>query len=183
MTLIVGFSGFAGVGKDKAGEALAALGWERKSFADPLKHSCSIATGIPFEVFNDPDKKNDFEYGVYGHTPREVLQLMGTEGWRNLIHADVWIDAFLRYAKTPGLKIPGVYSCDVRFINEANAILAAGGTLIHIDRPGKEAPEFLHQSELEVPEVRKLAHYVLHNKSTVEELHDMVRWAVSGTGV
>ena len=170
---IIGISGFAGSGKDTAGLALAELGWERRSFADPLRESCSIVTGLPIDVFNDPELKNIPRDDLYGKTPRQILQTIGTEGWRYLIHPDVWVDNFIRYANTSNAK--GVYSCDLRFINEAKAIIEADGVIIHIDRPGKDKPEFLHQSETEVPTVREMATIIINNFSTQESLQKKIK--------
>lgn len=164
---IVGISGYAGAGKDTAGMALYPLGYDHCSFADPLRESCSLVTGVPLEVFNNPETKNVPRDDLYGKTPREVLQLIGTEGWRNLIHPDVWVNAFIRRT---GKK----YSADVRFINEAKAIKDAGGILIHIEKPGQDKPEFQHQSEMEIAEVKKMAHIVIINDGTVEQLQNIV---------
>jgi hypothetical protein len=172
MTIIVGISGFAGVGKDTAGNALAKLGWSRHSFADPLRESCSIVTGVSIDVFNDTVLKNIPRDDLYGKTPREVLQLIGTEGWRTLISESIWVDAFLKQATKSDSH--GVYTCDVRFNNEADAIANAGGLLIHISRPGKDAPEFLHQSETEIPSVMKKAHCIILNNSTPENLESNI---------
>lgn len=170
--LIVGISGFAGAGKDTAGIALAKLGWKRHSFADPLRESCSIVTGVPVSIFNDCELKNVPRDDLYGKTPREVLQLMGTEGWRTLISKNIWVDAFLKQAAKSDS--PGVYTCDVRFINEAEAIRNAGGILIHISRPGKDKPEFLHQSETEIPVVMNMAHCIIQNNSTPMDLENSI---------
>lgn len=173
MKFIVGISGFAGVGKDTAGSALLSLGWGQRSFADPLRESCSIVTGVPVSIFTDPVLKNVPRDDLYGKTPREVLQLIGTEGWRTLISKDMWVDSFLQYAANTHYS-NGIFTCDVRFINEANAIQAAGGIHVHITRPGKDAPEFIHQSETEIPEVAKLAHYIVVNDSTPEALQNKI---------
>jgi hypothetical protein len=70
-------------------------------------------------------------------TPRLVMQLMGTEAGRNVFGQDLWVHAFLRACASSGHDRWVV--SDVRFPNEANAILAAGGQVYRVDRPGAGA--------------------------------------------
>jgi hypothetical protein len=172
MSKIIGISGYAGAGKDTAGLALLKLGYVKRSFADPLRETCSIITGVSLDIFNDPVLKNVPRDDLYGKTPRQVLQLIGTEGWRDLIGVNTWIDNFIRYANN--YKGIGVYSSDVRFINEALAIKKANGILIHIDKPGKDSHEFNHQSEMEISEVRKMADVIINNDSNIDNLHNEI---------
>lgn len=75
-------------------------------------------------------------------TPRKLLQLVGTEGGRKIIHPNVWINATLSsYDSTKNWIIT-----DVRFANEADAIRNAGGVVIRIDRSlGERFPELMTQ--------------------------------------
>src|SRR5690606_37876633 len=62
---------------------------------------------------------------------RALLQRAGTEAGRKVLGSDVWVDALFReHADTPALVIP-----DVRFPNEAQAIVDRGGLVIRIDKP------------------------------------------------
>lgn len=182
---IIGFSGYAGSGKDTAGEALKSLGWLKRSFADPLKESCSLVTGVDIKYFTDPLLKNQVHPNLYGKTPREVLQLMGTEGWRTLIHPNIWVNSFIQYALKCSHDMPtipkGIYTSDVRFINEADAILKAGGILIHIQRSQNASPEFAHASELGMQAVSEKAQVIITNDGTIEDLHSKILGYLSQT--
>jgi hypothetical protein len=66
---------------------------------------------------------------------RALLQRLGTEGGRENLGADVWVNAAMaRIAEHGG---PAVIT-DVRFPNEADAIRAAGGILVRITRDDAE---------------------------------------------
>ena len=74
-------------------------------------------------------------------TPRRMLQLFGTECGRQIIHPNIWINAtFENYNpySARGSDYKSTESkwiiTDVRFPNEAEAILDRGGTLIRINR-------------------------------------------------
>jgi hypothetical protein len=79
-------------------------------------------------------------------TPRKLMQLVGTECGRNIIHPDVWVNAtMVDYIKAESLdgnypskdivfSRPNWVITDVRFPNEAQAITDRGGINIRIQR-------------------------------------------------
>ena len=88
-------------------------------------------------------------------TPRLLLQLLGTDCGRKIIHPNIWVNALFADYKPQdapyntlgdlfddlkqGLaKTPNWIITDVRFPNEAEAIKQRGGILIRVDRPCKE---------------------------------------------
>ena len=80
-------------------------------------------------------------------SPRTILQLAGTEGGRHIFGTSLWVDvAFRQIELNPKKRF--VIS-DVRFPNEAEAILERKGKLFKIDRPSAtkmtNAPN--HESE------------------------------------
>ena len=76
-------------------------------------------------------------------TPRLLLQLLGTECGRNIIHPNVWVNSlFSTYSPTKSNWVV----TDIRFPNEADKILELGGTLIRLERPGKVSGS-THESE------------------------------------
>jgi hypothetical protein len=79
-------------------------------------------------------------------TPRKLLQLIGTEAGRQIIHPNIWVNALFADYKgkylgaTDDMKEP-VEMCfpnwiitDVRFPNEAKAIKDRGGIVIRVER-------------------------------------------------
>ncbi len=66
-------------------------------------------------------------------TYRRLLQVLGTEGLRDLIHPNVHVNALMvDYHPNESNWLV----TDVRFPNEGDAILAAGGVLVKVERPG-----------------------------------------------
>lgn len=63
-------------------------------------------------------------------TPRSLLQLLGTEFGRRLVHPDLWINALFADYKDPQ---PNWIIADVRFENEAEAIKNRSGIVIRVD--------------------------------------------------
>lgn len=69
-------------------------------------------------------------YTKYLLTPRKMLQLLGTEAGRMVIHPNIWVNAlFSDYQNDVNWVVT-----DVRFPNEADAIKAKGGKLIRLVR-------------------------------------------------
>ncbi len=141
---LLGLCGAAGAGKDAAAAALCARGWARVSLSDPLKEACALWFGWSREQLWGPSElRNAPDPSWNGLTPRQALQLLGTEGVRAL-HPDVWARLALKRAaelleplhQDGSARSAGVIIPDVRFGNEAEAIRAAGGRVVRIVRPG-----------------------------------------------
>lgn len=96
------------------------------------------------------------EYREVQLTPRLLMQLLGTECGRNIIHPNIWVNATMndyksqdRYTNIEGTasdggyynkkvytaKFPDWIISDVRFPNEVEAIKREGGKIIRIMRP------------------------------------------------
>ena len=119
-------------------------GYKNKKFAYKLKKITCDLTGISMKQLEDPKYKGmtvseftgmdwswEKEGEIVDYTFREWLQLIGTEGMRNIIHPDIWVKSlFADYNE----KSKWVIS-DTRFPNEANAIKNRGGIVIRISRP------------------------------------------------
>jgi len=112
-----------------------------------------------------------FETGEY-LTARYALQTLGTE-WGRHCYDNVWVDYAIRMAKrlmegggyydpkmgyvrtVEHTKPTGVVFSDLRFLNEFEAVKAAGGFMVRIYRPGKEGKVgiFGHPSEEEQKQI------------------------------
>lgn len=109
-------------------------------------------------------------------TPRYVLQTLGTE-WGRTIDKDIWVKTALRRAAA--LKDgDAVLITDVRFINEARAIVAGGGQVWRIERPGAglsgTAGAHVSEKEQASTEFMKFVKYVVRNDGTLDELRRAV---------
>ena len=108
---------------------------------------------------------------------RRLLQRIGTEGGREVLGLNTWVDAALGRAEgLPG----GICVTDVRFPNEFDAIKDRGGFVLRIERPGV-GPTNDHPSETSL--IGAPFDAVIVNDSTVSKLHGQVVEFVVANGV
>lgn len=89
---------------------------------------------LPCEYFN-------------GQTPRFIMQTLGTEWGRDIIHPNLWLEIWKRkvnHLLSENLKI---VCDDVRFINEGELIQKLGGKLIYINRKGTLFSNHISENE------------------------------------
>lgn len=135
MTHLVGFySPAPQSGKTFAATVLAHQGFQPVSFAEPLKRmACEFLTHFGYRqddaiklVWVDKHRLIP-EIGI---TSRQLLQRLGTEFGRQQIADDIWIRCWEARIKPHDR----VVTDDVRFLNEAEAVKAAGGQMWKITR-------------------------------------------------
>lgn len=179
--MIVGFGHVARVGKDTGASALTRdLGFYRLSFADPLKdlalEADPLVRQMSSAVVNIGTGAANLAHAVHGlrwegakdtyPEVRRFLQSLGL-GARKVFGENFWIDqVFSKMENGKDYVIP-----DVRFENEADAILAAGGLLIRIDRSGYKASG--HTSETELADFDDWS-AILRNDGDVREFQQAV---------
>ncbi len=188
------------------GRLLIKPAYENKKFADIIKDMACMMIGCTRAQLEDRDFKNKplgdawncwMEYHEQGNplltlnepitelrdyneyrvlTPRILLQLLGTECGREIIHPNIWVNAlFAKYNSYSAIGSEYEFEqsrwiiTDVRFPNEAKAIKDRGGMLIKIERPRLKLSEHEHSSET------ALDHYtewdiVIQNDGTIVEL-------------
>lgn len=153
MNRIVAFCGFAAAGKTTAANVLVnEYGYQKVSFADPLKDAVSAVfgwdrnklSGLKKEDRAWREEPDAFWTEALGKTmtPRLALQLVGTELFRTHLSSDVWAIALeARLHNNPDTKY---VIDDCRFQNEQFTIKSCGGTLVWVDRsrPDWWTPDF-----------------------------------------
>jgi hypothetical protein len=151
MSLVVGVLGFKGSGKDTVGDYLVQQhGFQRDSFANPLKDAVAATFNWPRELLEGntkesrewretPDEWWEKKLNWKDHpgatfaprfTPRGALQWFGTEVYRVAFHDSIWIYSLedrLRNAEN-------VVITDCRFPNEVKVIKDSGGLVIRVKR-------------------------------------------------
>lgn len=170
MTKIVAITGKRGSGKDTAAGGLAmmayGMGYTHMSFADPLREIVKIAYGVTMHEMTDPILKEIPLDRYPFKSPRELLTLLGTEGFRHLIADDTWVQALLRRSK----EYKKVVVSDLRFLNEEKAVKEAGGLIIRIINPNRLDTDAVskHRSETEMDQI--VPHFTLMNDGTIEDI-------------
>lgn len=167
---VIGLSGYARAGKDTIGDYLVNLGYERASFAAPIRKA--LYTLNPYSTNSVRIQEVIDTYGWEGSKEvdpevRLLLQRLGSDVGRAMIDNDIWVDLTLR-AIPDGAKV--VFT-DCRFPNEAAAIKRFGGEVWRVSREGAK-PANNHISEIALDDWRFDVHF--ENNSTIEDLHQKV---------
>ena len=166
--MIIGLHGRAQAGKDTVYERARHLYGDRvqrRSFADLLYRSAATTLGVHDSNLRswkaNPDVTIEVvhrEWGALHITDvRSYLQRYGTEAHRDLFGDDFWVDQ-LDLSHDPDAI---VFVTDVRFNNEAQAILDAGGCIVQVIGP--ETADDAHRSEAGVDP--RLTEWVVDNSA------------------
>lgn len=145
---LVGLLGRKGSGKDTAALALLSRGYQNVKFAGALKDMlrCLLAyQGLDpqtVERMVEGDLKEVATSFLGGQEPRFAMQTLGTEWGRNLIASDLWVGTAIRRAGDRETVIT-----DVRFPNEMDAVVAAGGVCFGITADWIKPVRGEHESE------------------------------------
>lgn len=182
MKTVIGISGQKRAGKSTLAEyikkACAVRGWTTRqvSFADPIKFMLRevFIKEVPFSTFTDDSRKKDkvlIAPGTY-MTVREILQKVGTDCFRDVIHKDFWV--YRGLAQIKGASEDIIIVPDVRFANELVALKNLG-TTVFVERAGYEREIDLHPSETELLELKSEFDYTLVSENG--DLERLKEWA------
>jgi hypothetical protein len=170
---VIALSGAAGCGKDTAARFLAGrYGFALSMFAGPLKAGlCAMFGWLPESLDNREWKEAVLP--DIGKSPRQLMQTLGTEWGRQLVHPDLWLLlAAQRIEQARRAGLPGIVFTDCRFVNEAWVARRNEGLVIQIVRPGCD-PVAAHVSEQGIPP--HLVDAVVRNEGTLDELYEKLR--------
>lgn len=185
-----------------------ASSFEIKKFADKLKNIVCLLINCTREELEDPVFKNtklgkewnidydDVYFGKYLYhslTPRQLMQILGTECGRNIIHPNIWVNSLMsEYLPLDDTKrasmgnvidysdclYPNWIITDTRFPNELQAVKSRRGISIKVNR-GRTGGEILEDKNSEHPSETSLDtatfDYVIHNDGSIEELIEKVK--------
>lgn len=140
MSKVIALVGFIGSGKGTVGDFLQRLGFEKESFARPLKDATSIIFNWPRDMVEGAtaesrawrDIPDEFWSEKLGRsfTPRLALQLMGTEAGREVFGENLWTSALINRLDPK----KNYVITDARFDNEIKAIRDIGGVTVRVKR-------------------------------------------------
>lgn len=154
--ILIGITGAKRSGKNTLSEGLCkTLKAEDVSFAGPLRKFVAEILGYTAEELEA--RKEEPVAWLDDVTPRQMMQTVGTEWGRHMIHADLWVRSLL--ARMPQRAIIS----DVRFDNEAAAIIANGGVIVRVVRDGTGSGDG-HLSERQISD--ELVAVTVRNDST-----------------
>ena len=102
---LIGFAGAARSGKDTAARALVDDGWTRRAFADKVRDMLYALNPVIADAdYSEGTTTLRYEVDNYGweftkETYSEVrgyFQRLGTEGGREILGEDLWVEALFR---------------------------------------------------------------------------------------
>ena len=186
-------------------------GFEIKKYADKLKDFICMLIGCTREQLEDREFKNTplrEEWWYYGFdgglkinylsaayesgkeplqylvkpTPRLLMQLLGTEAGRDILHPNIWVNSLfadytIKQVWKTGKELnsevassveeyPNWIITDMRFPNEMQAVKDRGGITIRVNRP--DLIENNHTSETSLD--LATFDYTIENDSSIEDL-------------
>lgn len=168
--LLIGLHGLARTGKDTAATYLAAhYALLSYAFAEPLKLAIMQMFNLTADHIEGALKEQPLP-GI-GKSPRQLMQLLGTDWGRDLVHRELWLllaEQNLQHMAELHQDMQGAVLRDVRFENEAAWVRSKGGVILHIQRPDA-APVAAHTSEAGIT-----VHdndFVIHNDEDLPHLY------------
>lgn len=168
---IIAIMGVAGSGKTVVARRLENYGFQRTRFAAPIKVMLKAGLGLT-DAQLDGDEKTHPIHDLGGASARTMMQTLGTEWGRRLIHPDLWANVWKRHvAQMDGLVVVD----DLRFPNEAKAIREMGGVIWRVYRPGLVTMD--HASERSQKNIDE--DLLLNNATSLPDLEKSVDLALS----
>lgn len=165
--LIVGLAGRKRCGKSTVAGVLRQHGFIETSFASPIRMFAAFLLAPDLKGGLDWLEKNKETPLLWldGATPRQIMQTLGTEWGRQMIHPELWVRRLMRMVEASAT--PNFVISDVRFPNEARAIHQLGGVIVNIDRYAR-ADHDAHASEAGLASEHIDIHFA--NRGTLAEM-------------
>ena len=170
--LIALYSSAPQSGKSTIAEILKEEGYKTVSFATPLKEmTVRFLMGFGYSK-GDAEriiKDKDFVIGEVDLRVRDIMQRLGTEWGREMIHKNVWVKMWEAKQRL----FPFVVVDDMRFPNEHQIVKKYGGVMLKVSRD-----EAIQKSVEQHASERALDSFefdrVIENNGSISELYDKV---------
>jgi hypothetical protein len=181
--------------------------WHVKKFAGKLKQIVSILIGIPVEDLEKQEIKNSVLGEEWDRTisnnfkvnlpldmrkisVRQMLQWVGTDAMRDVIHPNIWVNALFtdyrinfeaKNVEEWGKNLEDNWIItDVRFPNELQAVKDRKGISIRVIRRTTQGISN-HPSEIALDDAK--FDYTIYNDGTIEELIEKVKQILIKEGI
>lgn len=170
---IIGLTGLANTGKDTTADFLCKhYNFKKISFAQPIRDGLEAMLGVSTAQMMDREKKEEI-IPIYGKSPRQLMQTLGTEWGRTHVASDVWLRAAA--VKIANIESTGWYSgvviSDVRFPNEVAWVRTVGEAWF-IEREGGGLASTHASEQIPSPEQGEV---ILQNNGTFDDLYNEIK--------
>lgn len=171
-----------GSGKSEVANHLISVhGFTLVKFAAPLKamtRALLAETGLtPAEVERhvEGDLK-EVEIPALQRSCRYVMQRVGSEFGREMLHRNVWVDIAVQRSSILLAAGKSVVIDDLRFLNELEGIYSLGGHPLRVERSSATVT-LTHSSEGELDDLAMLS---IENEGTIADLRSSVDMVLNG---
>lgn len=163
--MLIGVSGRKGSGKSTLASYLVErYGYKERAFADPIKQAVLLLFQLdPRQLDGVAKEVVDHRYSL---SPRRMMQLVGTDMFRDMVSKTFWVDYFKTWYSaqtTQDIVVP-----DVRFQNEVDVIRDLGGIVVRLVRETTSSDD--HVSETEVDRLTGIDIEIQNDTSEVSDL-------------
>lgn len=144
---------------------------ETDSFARPIKDACRHIFGFRDEHFEGDLKEKIDKF--WGLSPREALQKVGTDLFRNGFRKDIWVKSLEnRFLNS---KSDTYIISDLRFKEEVELVKKYNGYLVKVerDRPSYDPQVDNHSSENDLNEFNGW-NVIIKNNGTLDEFYKRI---------
>ncbi len=175
---LIGLTGRKLSGKDTVGRMLSfEYCAHLEAFAKPIKDALAVMFHVEPALFYDQALKEIPDTRLLGHTPRHIMQTLGTEWARVHVAPDMWAQLCMRRIREfRAASQRDVVIVDVRFDNEAEMVIIDGGEVWEINRDKVLGPrDDSHASEKGVKS--QLISRVIDNNGDIDALFSQVKAA------
>jgi hypothetical protein len=188
--MIIGIVGKKNVGKDLVADLLVKKGFIKLSFASILKNAAKELFNWDDHQVNDDKEKIDPKWNI---TPREVLQLLGTEFLReklgNKLNNEIEFNGnkkdFSFHVKNLFLKNKdiilskkNIVISDIRFKDEYNFVKWIGGNILKINRNIEENEFSDHLSENNLDDTKDFD-WIIDNNFSISHLQKTINLLIN----
>ena len=171
--MIIGLTGRARSGKDAIADILVKHhNFTKIAFAGPIKEMTQkLLQMTPATLEQTKD------YGLHhldGVTPRRIMQTLGTDWGRDIIHKELWIriaEERMNLLMETSEEGRNLVFTDVRFDNEAEMLLAYDASIYQVNRPGIGGVA-QHVSEAGISD--EYIDGYIYNSGSLEELEEVI---------
>jgi hypothetical protein len=174
--MIIGLVGKKQVGKDTVAQYLVHYyDFIQHAFAAPLKKACQVLFLLESEQLH-VNRLKEQEDPRWGKSPRQMMQLVGTDLFRQHVDQDFWVKHMEYWLDKHMTTDTNIVISDVRFQNEADLIRQKGGVLWMIKRDTFE--QDVHESETQ--HIHPID-TTLTNTTSLDDLYTQVNIALYST--
>lgn len=137
--MILGLSGKKRSGKSTVASFLCSeFGFKEISWAYPLKEIIgNKLLGLTHDQMYGEEEIKEAVDPFWGKSPRDLLQIIGTDCFRKQVHPEFWVKLGIREIEKQLKSYRNIVVSDCRFPNEMRAIEKLGGHPVRITREGQ----------------------------------------------